>query len=88
MEQNANNRLLNEEELEQVNGGCGGTPVFHSENFTCEWCGSHYYYWEPGSVMSCGECGTPTYQRREDYTKEELDRIREDFKKMRITPLF
>lgn len=65
MEQNANNRLLNEEELEKVGGGFSGLEfstdpetgalIVTEPWFTCIHCGSHSCYVEP--VKRCTGCG-------------------------------
>jgi ferredoxin len=78
MEQNANNRLLNEEELEKVGGGAFTEYKEYTDSFfTCIHCGSHTirdeYEWAdpvPGKVdvnlvQYCAGCGRPLEECKE-----------------------
>ena len=77
MEQNANNRLLNEKELEKVSGGAYMEyPVSY---FTCIHCGSNMIHAEwadpdPNKLVDmnmveyCGGCGRPLKECRKKST--------------------
>lgn len=90
MEQNTNdNRMLNEEELEQVNGGgLGAAPVYYNENGACEWCGSREFIFEPNFAKRCVGCDIPYWIRRKDFTEEQLEGMREEVRKAGRTPIF